>query len=127
MIKKLNASYQSQIIRYCIVGMVNTAVTIVVIFTLTALKCGIYVSNASGYVIGIAFSYLFNSYFTFSINPSAKRLFRFILCCILCYLINIAAIKLSLTFFSNDYIVQVIGMVFYTATGFAINKYWVMK
>lgn len=125
---KLATIYQSQSIRYCIVGGMNTAVTAIVIITLTALGAGLYASNALGYVVGIIFSYAMNTYFTFSSKPSLRKFAKFIACCAGCYVINIIAMNLSMMFgLQNEYLVQIIGMVFYTISGFFINKLWVMK
>lgn len=119
---------KNQAVRYCIVGGMNTAVTAIVIITLTALGAGLYISNALGYVVGIIFSYAMNTYFTFSSKPSLRKFAKFIACCAGCYVINIIAMNLSMMLgLQNEYLVQIIGMVFYTISGFFINKLWVMK
>ena len=119
---------KNQAVRYCIVGGMNTAVTAIVIITLTALGAGLYISNALGYVVGIIFSYAMNTYFTFSSKPSLRRLAKFIVCCAGCYAINIIAMNLSMKFdLQNEYLIQLIGMMSYTISGFFINKFWVMK
>lgn len=120
--------FKNQAIRYCIVGGMNTAVTAIVIITLTALGAGLYISNALGYVVGIIFSYALNTYFTFSSKPSLRKFAKFIACCAGCYTINIIAMNLSMKFgLQNEYLIQLIGMAFYTISGFFINKFWVMK
>ncbi|WP_353622158.1 GtrA family protein [Citrobacter sp. CK196] len=125
---KLSAVYQNQAIRYCIVGGMNTVVTVAVILSLTASGFGLYVSNFSGYVVGILFSYVLNTYFTFSSKPSFRRLVKFIACCAACYVINLIAMKSSMVLgFENEYLIQLTGMFFYTISGFLINKLWVMK
>ncbi|EOG8082448.1 GtrA family protein [Citrobacter sp. CK184] len=106
----------------------NTAVTACVILALTASGFGLYVSNFSGYVVGILFSYVLNTYFTFSSKPSFRRLVKFIVCCAACYVINLIAMKTTIAFgFENKYLIQLAGMFFYTISGFLINKLWVMK
>ncbi|ENK7080898.1 GtrA family protein, partial [Raoultella ornithinolytica] len=40
------------------VGLLNTAITAVVIFLLMSAGVGIYLSNAMGYVVGILFSFV---------------------------------------------------------------------
>ncbi|MGW8253141.1 GtrA family protein [Klebsiella pneumoniae] len=44
-----------QLMKYGLVGIVNTLITAVVIFLLMHLGLGIYLSNAMGYVVGIVF------------------------------------------------------------------------
>ncbi len=125
---KLSSIYYNQAIRYGLVGAMNTAVTAVVIFVLTALGFGLYTANFFGYVVGILFSYALNTIFTFSSTPSLKRLVKFLTCCATCYVINLVAMKASIMVgFGNEYLIQLIGMFFYTASGFFINKLWVMK
>lgn len=124
----LSTIYKNQAFRYCMVGGMNTLVTAIVIVTLTALGCGLYLSNFWGYVVGILFSYALNTYFTFSSRPTIGRLAKFITCCAGCYVINILAMKSAMVLgIDNEYIIQLTGMLFYTASGFFINKLWVMK
>ncbi|WP_326937942.1 GtrA family protein [Escherichia coli] len=125
---KLSELYQSQAIRYCIVGGMNTAVTAAVFIVLTAFGYGLYVSNFSGYIVGILFSYVLNTYFTFSSTLSFRRLVKFAACCSACYAINLVAMRLSMALgFANEYLIQLTGMFFYTISGFLVNKLWVMK
>ncbi|VEC87594.1 GtrA family protein [Raoultella ornithinolytica] len=69
-------------LKYVMVGLLNTAITAVVIFLLMSAGVGIYLSNAMGYVVGILFSFVVNSLFTFSKALSGKRFIKFfgILC-----------------------------------------------
>lgn len=125
---RLSSLYHSQAIRYCAVGGLNTLVTAAVILTLTTLGVGLYLSNLSGYVVGILFSFVLNTYFTFSSKPSLQRLIKFITCCAICYVINLIAMNIAMLFgINNEYLIQVVGMVFYTVCGFIINKIWVMR
>ncbi|HBW3725402.1 TPA: GtrA family protein, partial [Klebsiella pneumoniae] len=50
-----------QLMKYGLVGIVNTLITAVVIFLLRHLGLGIYLSNAMGYVVGIVFSFIANT------------------------------------------------------------------
>ncbi|WP_419865846.1 GtrA family protein [Gallibacterium genomosp. 3] len=87
---------------------------------------GIYFSNSMGYIVGIIFSFLLNSIFTFTISMSISRFIKFIVCCGFCYLINLFILHLCLPYYGS-YISQIFGMVGYTISGFLINKVWVMK
>lgn len=124
----LSQFYKNQAIRYCVVGGMNTAVTAIVIIALTATGFGLYASNFMGYVVGILFSYILNTCFTFSSKPTVNRLIKFITCCAVCYVINIVAMKASITLgLKNEYLIQLSGMILYTISGFILNKLWVMK
>lgn len=120
--------FRSQIIRYAMVGLANTAVTAVIIFTLMHFDVGIYAANISGYLAGIIFSFLANSIFTFSTPMAANRFAKFLIACLACWIFNLIAIKIFLTVFpQKEYASQLVGMFVYTSAGFLINKLWVMK
>ncbi|HAT3951996.1 TPA: GtrA family protein [Kluyvera ascorbata] len=121
-------TFTKQAIRYALVGLANTAVTAIVIFSLMKMNIGLYTCNIIGYIAGIIFSFVVNSKFTFSSQLSAERFIKFLLACLACWLLNVAAIKLFLMNFPEEiYISQLIGMIVYTCAGFLINKLWVMK
>ncbi|OLF57800.1 hypothetical protein BTN33_18155 [Aeromonas veronii] len=114
--------------RYLTIGLVNTMFTVTIIFFLTSLGFGVYSANAIGYMAGITLSFALNSYFTFSIKMNATRLIKFSITAIVCYLINIVAIKTLLCFIpGGKYVAQILGMTLYTLSGFILNKAWAMK
>lgn len=120
--------FRSQIVRYAMVGLANTAVTAVMIFTLMHFNVGLYAANISGYLVGIVFSFLANSIFTFSTPMAANRFAKFLIACLACWTFNLIAIKIFLSAFPHEeYASQLVGMFIYTSTGFFINKIWVMK
>ncbi|WP_407211196.1 GtrA family protein [Enterobacter cloacae] len=84
--------------------------------------------NFAGYVVGVLFSFILNTVFTFSSKPSATKLLKFLTCCGVCYAINLFTMNIAmLSGAENVYFVQLTGMFFYTVSGFIINKLWVMK
>jgi len=115
-------------LKYVMVGLLNTAITAVVIFLLMSAGVGIYISNALGYVLGILFSFVVNSLFTFSTTLTGKRFIKFLASCAVCWVANIITVKIFLMIFSDFiYIAQLFGMIVYTISGYLINKLWVMK
>lgn len=119
---------RGQALRYALVGLANTLITAVVIFSMMYVGLGVFTSNAAGYAAGIVFSFLANSIFTFSKPLSSIRLIKFLTTCGLCWIVNALAIKSFLYFFPAEiYFSQLIGMGFYTISGFFLNKLWVMK
>ncbi|WP_227503010.1 GtrA family protein [Raoultella terrigena] len=115
-------------LKYVMVGLLNTAITAVVIFLLMSAGVGIYISNALGYVVGILFSFVVNSLFTFSTTLTGKRFIKFLASCAVCWVANIITVKIFLMIFSDFiYIAQLCGMIVYTISGYLINKLWVMK
>ncbi|CAI3927796.1 Putative flippase GtrA (transmembrane translocase of bactoprenol-linked glucose) (GtrA) (PDB:5MLZ) (PUBMED:24710389) [Commensalibacter communis] len=121
--------------KYIIVGLANTLLTMIVIIALTYYGIGLYVANASGYVVGIIFSFILNSVFTFSATLSFTKLLKFLIVCFISYLVNLIAMKVFFLLCPNKmhfaeyriYLAQFWGMGFYTITGFILNKMWVMK
>lgn len=121
-------SFTKQATRYVLVGIVNTAVTAIVIFSLMKMNVGIYICNITGYIVGIIFSFTANSAFTFSTSLSTKKFIKFLIACLFCWILNAIAIKLFLTEFPSEiYVSQIIGMITYTIFGFIINRLWVMR
>lgn len=122
------ATFKIQILKYASVGLANTAITAAVIFACMHSGMGVYSANAVGYLCGIIFSFLANSLFTFSSKISTNRFAKFLLSCLICWIINAFAMKLFLAIYPSElYISQLVGMFVYTITGFVINKLWVMK
>jgi len=115
-------------LKYVMVGLLNTAITAVVIFLLMSAGVGVYLSNALGYVVGILFSFVVNALCTFSIALTGKRFIKFLASCAMCWVANIITVKMFLLIFPDlIYISQLCGMIVYTIAGFLINKLWVMK
>ncbi|WP_311916972.1 GtrA family protein [Escherichia coli] len=84
--------------------------------------------NVSGYVAGILFSFIMNVRFTFSTSLSLIKFIKFLSVCAICYIFNLVAMKFFLTLMPQHvYTAQFIGMFFYTAIGFILNKFWSMK
>ncbi len=110
------------------IGLANTIFTVAIIFFLISIGFGVYSANGIGYMAGITLSFALNSYFTFSITMNVKRLIKFSIVAIVCYLINIAAIKALLYFIPGwKYVAQILGMTLYTISGYVLNKKWAMK
>ena len=127
-----------QIIRYGAVGVMNTLLTLVVIFVLkTFLGVYLWVSNAVGYVAGFINSFIWNKLWVFR---SHKHFFResvmFSLGFLLCYGLQFITTWL-LTYktplrtfewsfvgltFSGYAIATLLGMVVYTAANFIYNR-----
>ncbi|WP_267284765.1 GtrA family protein [Klebsiella pneumoniae] len=68
------------------------------------LGLGIYLSNAMGYVVGIVFSFIANTIFTFTQPISINRLIKFLCVCFICYVANIIVIKIFFVLCQKKYI-----------------------
>lgn len=126
--KKLLAEIFTMI-RYGAVGLVNTGVTALVIFLLklTGIHYALY--TLAGYAVGITISFILNRKFTFkSKERTGLQAMKFLLVTgsllaltqLLQYLlIDVAGI--------NETIGVILGMVFYTGTGYILNRLFVFK
>jgi len=124
---KTKASF-IQLVKYCIIGGINTVICALVIYLLMRWGYSLYISNLSGYCVGIISSYILNSMFTFSRQLDILAATKFLLGVFIAYLANLLTISLAFFFISSQpYVVQAMGMVVYTIAGFVINKFWVMK
>jgi len=114
--------------RYLFVGLANTLLTASLVLILTYIGLGVYSANALGYAAGIILSFILNSRFTFSTEVNTYRLIKFFITCLACYIVNIMALRISIHLMPDEkYLSQLLGMALYTASGFVLNKLWVMK
>lgn len=127
-----------QLFKYAIVGVMNTLLTLCVIFVCKSLL-GVndYVSNAIGYVVGLINSFLWNRRWVFRSNGRISRqAVRFLVGFAVCYCVQFAVVwllnqswfgdtlyELPLGFVISGYgIATLIGNVAYTLTNFVFNK-----
>ena len=117
-----------QLIRYSLVGVANTALTLGLIFAgLHLLSLNEYAANAIGYAAGIASSYFLNSRWTFRVPASISSFGLFLLVAVASYGIQVLCLYIlrSLVFVGPD-LSQVLAAPFYTLFGFVLNKYFAL-
>jgi putative flippase GtrA len=110
------------------VGLVNTVVTLGVIFVCMKLfKINYIYSNAIGYIAGVINSYVLNRLWTFnSSNSVVKEFIRFILVFIICYGVQLVVLLLMTELLDLQVeLSQVIAIFVYTLINFLANKYFV--
>ncbi len=117
-------------VKYGMVGVLNTIIFSLSIFALSRTELHYMSYTAAGYIIAISFSFIMNMKFTFSrfegrLFPRAVKFLITALSLMLAaegvqyYLIEFLEL--------NELTGIVTGMVFYTGTGFLINRFWVFK
>ena len=120
-----------QAIKYGIVGVSNTIITMVVIWVMMKVfGCREGLSNITGYVAGLVNSFVWNKQWTFKESSAGwrKGMMRFGIAFVVCY-----ALQYGLILFLNahleidHYYNHLMGMVFYTALNFFMNKYYTFK
>ena len=119
-----------QPLRFAAVGVVNTTVTLAVIYGAKYfLALGDAPANLAGYVIGLLVSFLLNSAWTFAYRGEViAALVRFCLAFALSYCLNLSVVLFliqSVQF--NDYLSHLAGMPIYTACFFLTCKFFVFR
>ena len=113
--------------KFGIVGIANTVVGLVVVYLLKwMLGAGDVLANASGYLIGLAISFILNRQWTFRHGGAiASALLRFLSVFLVAYLVNLGTVLLAIDYFSLDsYIAQAIGIVPYALVFFLGSRYF---
>lgn len=117
-------------LRYGSVGLVNTGVTAAVIFLLklTGIHYSLY--TLAGYAVGITVSFFLNRRFTFRKHSdnAGRQLIKFISVTVSLLLMTQLLQYLLIDLAGlNETLGVIIGMVFYTGTGYVLNRLFVFK
>jgi putative flippase GtrA len=137
-LKKL---FNTEFVRFVIVGIINTLWFLLVARTLEYLNVHHNIANICGYLVGGTNSYLMNKFWSFKTEKSHKEeLPVFIAVFAVCYFLNLGILNLSLTYIelpvlwykympmsiqsliSHTLICQGIANVFYTILSFTLYK-----
>ena len=89
MFRKITSLIDQKLLRFIIVGIINTLVGTAIMFGLyNWAHCSYWFSSAANYILTSILSYFLNKYFTFQNNEkSLGQLFKFILNITVCYLL----------------------------------------
>ena len=150
----MNNNFLLQAIKYGIVGVVNTLLSLITIWVMMYLVFKAskeenvstmisVVSNTTGYIVGLISSFILNRIWTFhSKNRWDKEFVKFVGAFLICFIPQLLLVvflnkyqgpdfKFSIGNYSStitySYICQLIGNVFYTSLNFLINKYFTFK
>lgn len=135
---EVHARALAQLMRYLVVGVINTSVTLVVIFLCKSIIClNPWLSNAIGYVAGLVNSFVWNKAWVFrSKRRSVPEAVKFIVGFLICYAVqlfvtwfldtpmNLRSLEWNLGFYtlSGYGLSTFIGMGVYTACNFIYNR-----
>lgn len=126
-----------QFIRYCIVGVLNTLVTLGVIYLCKSmLGWNLYVSNALGYIAGVTNSFFCNKQWTFRSKGRVRtEAIRFLVGFGICYALQFVLVWMltQSTFGSFNFLIlgvvisgygiaTLLGNVVYTLANFVYNR-----
>ncbi len=119
------------IVKYGLVGVINTLITLIIIFTLmNAFSVSLRLSNIIGYVAGFINSFILNKLWTFRGNQASTltQLVRFSAVFAVCFLLQHGMVILLVEKLLLDKNISTfIGMVFYTLLGYILNKMFTFK
>ena len=118
-------------IKYGMVGVVNTLLTLVIIWLMRSiLGAPLVLSNATGYTLGFINSFVLNRSWTFKKNKDSwkKGFIKFLIAFLICYAIQLGFVLLlkNWTILREIYI-TILGMIVYTGTNFLLNKYFTFR
>lgn len=119
-----------QFFKFGLVGILNTLITLAVIFLLMHFSPASYViANAAGYILGFINSFILNKTWTFkSKGPVGKESIGFIIVFAVTYGIQLGVlVYLKENLKVDAHWAQVIAMVFYTGINFLGNKLFTFR
>lgn len=118
-----------QMIRYGLVGVLNTLITAAVIYLCQEIMgLSPVVSNVLGYAAGVINSFIFNSRWTFKAALSWWKFVGFVLAFGVCYLLQLLVLVwLGESTDIPPYPRQLIAMAVYTVVNFLVNKLAVFR
>jgi putative flippase GtrA len=116
-------------LKYLLVGIINTIVGYVIIFSLMFVAVPPEISNIIGYIMGVIVCYTLNKIYTFQSKDHPKREFpKFVLSLLTSYGLNFLTLILCIHIFKvNPYISQIISGAVYTISGFVFLKYFAFR
>jgi putative flippase GtrA len=115
----------SQMVKYGLVGVINTGVTLGAFFVLLNIFHVQYVvSNTAGYILGFINSFIWNKLWTFKSGGfSTREIILFTIVFLVCFAIQSGLLIFFKETLRLDIIwAQIVSMVIYTMLGFAGNK-----
>ena len=131
--KKLDEEQQKsfmQFVKFCLVGVSNTAVSLCVYYIFVLIDPDLYIiGNAVGFVASVINAYFWNSKFVFKKEDEKAKT---ILKTFVTYGINLAIATVCLyvmvdKFNMSEFIAPIVNLVITIPINYVMNKFWVMK
>ncbi len=121
----------TSIVKYGLVGVINTLITGIIIFTLmNVFSVSLRLSNAAGYVAGFFNSFVLNKLWTFKAKETStlKQFLRFTAVFAVCFLLQHGLVVILVEkLYVDKNIATLAGMAFYTIIGYFFNKLFTFK
>ena len=134
--KKILSLFDAKLLRFLIVGVINTLVGTAIMFGLYNLAhCSYWVSSAANYILTSILSFFLNKYFTFkNKEQSLSQVLRFVINIAVCYGLayGIAkplcrALLASASVSVRDNVSMLVGMVLFTGLNYLGQRFFAFK
>lgn len=134
--KKLSKLIDLKTAKFIIVGLANTLIGSLLMFTLyNVFQMSYWFSSASNYVVGSIFSYIFNKNWTFKNKDQSKKTVPlFVLNIIVCYVLAYGISKPFISYLLRhattsiqDNVSMGLGLVLFTGFNYLGQRYFVFK
>lgn len=135
-LKKILSLFDAKLLRFLIVGVINTLVGMAIMFGLYNLAhCSYWVSSAANYILTSILSFFLNKYFTFkNKEQSLSQVLRFVINIAVCYGVAYGIAKpLCRALLSGasvtvrDNVSMLVGMVLFTGLNYLGQRFFAFK
>ncbi|GKX67781.1 sugar translocase [Clostridium sp. TW13] len=119
-----------EVIKFGLVGILNTGITMVVYNILIFFGVNYIVANAIGYVAGVANSYIWNKNWVFNAKDKKDNslIFKFIVVNVISFAVNSGVLILCENYITkNKTIAQLPAIIMGMAVNYILNKIWTFK
>lgn len=117
-----------QIVRFALVGVINTIVGLGIILALTEFGVAKVPANMAGYACGLCVSYVLNSRYTFRAEMSLRRAMHFLGVFGVCYTLNLGVLLLLADGYGLDVrLAQTGAVISYTISFFILSRIFVFR
>ena len=113
-----------QFLKFIVVGVLNTLISLSVIYVLMLFEVGYKYANLFGYIAGVTNSFIFNKTWVFKSDKNMiKEMFMFLIVFVICFgLQYVILLTLVETCGINKYLSQLLAMGSYTVANFILNR-----
>ena len=126
---KKDRQLRVQFLKFIALGVMNTAVSLIVIYVLMKIGLNYRLSNFIGYIAGLINSFIFNNVWVFKTKKNLiKEGLTFIIVFALCYGVQYLMLLLMVERYDiNKYVSQFLSMGIYTFLNFILNRIFTFK
>jgi putative flippase GtrA len=125
---KLFIRKYGQFIKFCIVGVVNTTISLVAYYFLLKLGVHYLLASTVSYCVGILNGYIFSTKFVFNSQRNKLQAIKFVGVYLSSLAINLLILYILVDIFSvSEFIAQVIATIFNVVYNYFLNKFWTFK